>query len=42
MKKLIDIQIMLNGTEIEINQIIKTITDISKYEEVVSFNIFEK
>ena len=33
---------MLNGTEIEINQIIKTITDISKYEEVVSFNIFEK
>lgn len=41
-RKLYEIQIGLQGTEKEIESIIKEITGISKYEEVVSFGIFEK
>jgi len=42
MKKLIEIQIMLNGNEEAIKRIIKELTRISEYEEVSAFNILEK
>ena len=41
-RKLIEIQIALQGTEKEIDKIIKKITDISKREEVRSYSISEK
>ena len=42
MRKLYECQIALQGTEKEINRIVKQITDISKYEEVASFSIQER
>jgi len=42
MKKLIEIQIMLNGNEEVIKRMIKELTNISEYDEVSAFNILEK
>ena len=41
-RKLVDCQFALQGTEKDIEVIIKKICDISKYEEVSYFGIHEK
>lgn len=42
MRKLYECQFALQGTEKEIDKIIKEITNISKYEEVKSYSVSEK
>lgn len=42
MKKLYDIQIMFNGDEKNINEIIMQLMDITKHKDVASFSIQER
>ena len=42
MKKLIDIQMMLNGNEKDISSLLKELTEFSKREIVTVFKVLEK